>query len=134
MDGRAVGNPIKGFPFFTFSKMLLGAQPGGSRRHAWAFKCAAVKLFCHTNMSGVSRGIPALCGWGLAGRARKKTPKTFFLTKIGQNFTLCFGRGYGMIRPCKEQKIMRATGEGAGPPCRKGRGLWIPWSGYGWLL
>ena len=24
VDGRAVGNPIKGFPFFTFSEMMLG--------------------------------------------------------------------------------------------------------------
>ena len=55
VDGRAVGNPIKGFPFFTFSEMMLGAKSGNWCRHDLAFKCAAVKLFCHTNMSGVSR-------------------------------------------------------------------------------
>ena len=44
VDGRSVGNPIKGFPFFTFSEILLGAQPGGSRRHAWAFGSAAGEL------------------------------------------------------------------------------------------
>ena len=33
VDGRVVGNPIKGFPFFMFGEMMLGGKPGFWYRH-----------------------------------------------------------------------------------------------------
>ena len=54
---RRLWNPRpfkKAGEIFTFSEIFLGAHPGSWCRHDLAFG-AAGKLFCHTNLSGVSR-------------------------------------------------------------------------------